>query len=33
VLARSGRNDGEVMRDILDTLAAWIGTIVANAER
>jgi uncharacterized protein len=31
VLARSGRNDGEVMRDILDTLAAWIGTIVANA--
>jgi predicted alpha/beta-hydrolase family hydrolase len=30
VLARSGRNDGEVMRDILDTLAAWIGTIVAN---
>ena len=33
VLTRSGRNDGEVMRDILDTLAAWIGTIVANAER
>jgi predicted alpha/beta-hydrolase family hydrolase len=30
VLARSGRNDGEVMRDILDTLAAWIGTIAAN---
>jgi uncharacterized protein len=30
VLARSGRNDGEVMRDILDTLAAWIGTIEAN---
>jgi uncharacterized protein len=27
VLARSGRNDREVMRDILDTLAAWIGTI------
>jgi uncharacterized protein len=30
VLARSGRNDSEVMRDILDTLAAWIGTIAAN---
>jgi predicted alpha/beta-hydrolase family hydrolase len=30
VLARSGRNDGEVMRDILDALAAWIGTIEAN---
>jgi predicted alpha/beta-hydrolase family hydrolase len=30
VLARSGRNDGEVMRDILDTLAAWIRTIEAN---
>jgi uncharacterized protein len=30
VLARSGRNDGEVMRDILDTLAAWIGAIEAD---
>ena len=30
VLARSGRNDGEVMREVLDTLAAWIGTIAAN---
>jgi predicted alpha/beta-hydrolase family hydrolase len=27
VPARSGRNDREVMRDILDTLAAWIGAI------
>jgi predicted alpha/beta-hydrolase family hydrolase len=25
VPARSGRNDAEVMRDVLDTLAAWIG--------
>lgn len=24
VLARSGRNDGEVMREIVDTLSAWI---------
>jgi predicted alpha/beta-hydrolase family hydrolase len=24
VLARSGRNDGEVMREIIDTLSAWI---------
>jgi len=30
VLARSGRNDREVMRDILDTLAAWIGAIEAS---
>src|SRR5665213_514066 len=30
VLARSGRNDREVMSEILDTLAAWIGTIEAN---
>jgi uncharacterized protein len=30
VLARSGRNDREVMRDILDTLAAWIGAIEPN---
>jgi hypothetical protein len=27
VLARSGRNDNEVMREILDTFVAWIGTI------
>jgi predicted alpha/beta-hydrolase family hydrolase len=27
VLARSGRNDGEVMREVLDTLSAWIGKI------
>ena len=26
VLARSGRNDGEVMREILDALSDWIGT-------
>jgi predicted alpha/beta-hydrolase family hydrolase len=26
VLARSGRNDGEVMREILDTLSAWIAS-------
>ena len=25
VLARSGRKDGEVMREILDTLSGWIG--------
>jgi predicted alpha/beta-hydrolase family hydrolase len=31
VLARSGRNDGEVMREMLDTLVAWIGTIAENA--
>jgi uncharacterized protein len=30
VLARSGRNDGEVMRELLDAFAAWIGTIVAG---
>jgi uncharacterized protein len=29
VLARSGRNDGEVMREILDTFAGWIGATVA----
>jgi predicted alpha/beta-hydrolase family hydrolase len=28
VLARSGRNDGEVMDEMLDALAAWIGRIV-----
>ena len=26
VLARSGRNDGEVMSEVLDTLSAWIAT-------
>jgi hypothetical protein len=25
VLARSGRNDREVMSEVLDTLSAWIG--------
>jgi uncharacterized protein len=28
VLARSGRNDREVMTEILDTFASWIGAIV-----
>jgi predicted alpha/beta-hydrolase family hydrolase len=27
VLARSGRNDREVMNEVLDTLAAWIGRL------
>jgi uncharacterized protein len=27
VLARSGRNDRDVMSEILDTLSAWIGTV------
>ena len=27
VLARSGRNDGEVLREILDTFAGWVDTI------
>ena len=27
VPARSGRNDGEVMNEVLDTLAAWIGAL------
>jgi predicted alpha/beta-hydrolase family hydrolase len=27
VPARSGRNDGEAMNEVLDTLAAWIGAI------
>jgi predicted alpha/beta-hydrolase family hydrolase len=27
VLARSGRNDGDVMREILDTFASWAGAI------
>jgi uncharacterized protein len=26
VPARSGRNDGEVMNEVIDTLAAWIGS-------
>jgi uncharacterized protein len=30
VLARSGRNDREVMGEILDTLAAWIGEVAAS---
>ena len=30
VLARSGRNDREVLSEILDTLAGWIGTIAAS---
>ena len=29
--ARSGRNDGDVMNEILDTLAAWIGAIEAKS--
>jgi hypothetical protein len=29
VLARSGRNDREVMGEIIDTLAAWIVAITA----
>jgi len=28
VLARSGRNDGDVMDEILDAFAAWVGAIV-----
>ncbi len=28
VPARSGRNDGEVMQEILDAFAEWVGTIV-----
>ena len=27
VLARSGRNDREVMNEVLDALSAWIGTL------
>ncbi len=30
VPARSGRNDGEVMREILDALAAWAAKIVKS---
>jgi len=29
VLARSGRNDREVMREIIDTLSAWIGAVAS----
>ena len=28
VLARSGRNDRDVMSEIVDTLSAWIGSAV-----
>jgi hypothetical protein len=28
VLARSGRTDGEVMNEIVDTLSGWIGATV-----
>jgi hypothetical protein len=27
VLVRSGRNDSDVMSEVLDTLASWIGAI------
>ena len=27
VLVRSGRNDGEVMSEVLDAFAAWVDTI------
>jgi hypothetical protein len=27
VLARSGRNDREVMKEILDTFSIWIGAV------
>jgi uncharacterized protein len=30
VLARSGRNDRELMDEILDQLAAWIGKLAAR---
>ena len=30
VPARSGRQDGEVMREILDAFAAWVETIVKS---
>lgn len=30
VLARSGRNDREVMGEVLDTLSAWIGAIAGS---
>ena len=29
VLARSGRNDAQVLTELLDTLAAWLGKVVA----
>lgn len=31
VLARSGRKDGDVMRELCDATAAWIGNISGNA--
>jgi uncharacterized protein len=31
VLARSGRNDREVMSEVVDALSAWIGTSIAPA--
>ena len=30
VLARSGRNDREVLGEVLDTLSAWIGTVAGS---
>ena len=30
VLARSGRNDREVMAEVLDAFAAWVGAILAG---
>jgi len=30
VPARSGRNDREVMNEILDAFAAWVGKIAAS---
>jgi hypothetical protein len=30
VLARSGRNDREVMAEVLDAFAAWVDTILAG---
>ena len=31
VPARSGRNDADVMREILDALASWIGAIETSS--
>src|SRR5229473_6815132 len=31
VLVRSGRNDGDVMNEVLDTLAGWIGAIAVKS--
>jgi hypothetical protein len=33
VLARSGRNDGEVMSEITDSLSAWIGALARLSPR